>query len=191
MMSRTVGLFVAALSCLVLVACSGQTAQPPPATTDADSSATATASANAPITTGCYGVGQIPDLSGVPTAAFGAALDVQITDADYQVRIDPPEESQHPDLPKGSDEEILVLMITVTGTSGTLAHLDASAFQVFDTAGRFCIVPEDQVGYPLLAADSLTAGAQSVGSIGLQAMRNTRDFVVVHLVDGAPVAAWH
>ena len=42
-------------------------------------------------------------------------------------------------------------MITVTGTSGTLAHLDASAFQVFDTAGRFCIVPEDQVGYPLLA----------------------------------------
>src|SRR4051794_29559444 len=117
MMSRTVGSLVAALGSLVLAACAGQTAPPPATTTNADSSATAPASSDGS-STGCRGVGLMPDLSGVPTAAFGAPLDVQTSDAGYQLQVDPAEESQHPDLPKGSDEEILVLMITVTATTG-------------------------------------------------------------------------
>ena len=188
MRRHRIGAFAAALSCcLVLAGCaSTATDAPTPTTTSSEAGATAPSPASA----GCSGVGDMPDLTTVPTGTFGASLDVKSAGAGYQVLVDPPEESQHPDLPRGSAEEILVIPIVVTGTQGTVAEMDASAFHVFDGAGRLCIVPEDQVGYPLLDVQGLAPGQQSVGSIGVQAVRDTREFIVVHVADGAPVAVW-
>jgi len=187
MKARRIGALAAALSCcLVLGACANTAGDAPSSTTTSES----VAPAPPPASAGCSGVGDMPDLTAVPTGTFGASLDVTSAGAGYKVLVDPPEESQHPDLPRGSAEEILVIPIVVTGTQGTVAEMDASAFHVFDSAGRLCIVPEDQVGYPLLDVQGLAPGQQSVGSIGVQAARGTRDFIVVHVAGGAPVAVW-
>ena len=187
MRPRRIGAFAAVLSCcLGLAACTSTAADAPTPTTTSGAVATAPSPASA----GCSGVGDMPDLTAVPTGTFGASLDVTSAGAGYKVLVDPPEESQHPDLPRGSAEEILVIPIVVTGTQGTVAEMDASAFHVFDSAGRPCIVPEDQVGYPVLDVQGLAPGQESVGSIGVLATRDTRDFIVVHVADGAPVAVW-
>ena len=38
--------------------------------------------------------------------------------------------------------------------------------------------------------EAVTLARREVGSIGVLATRDTRDFIVVHVADGAPVAVW-
>ena len=181
----------AALSCLVLAACSEhRRSRPPPHDRRPRASATATASGVAPITTGCSGVGQIAGPDRRPDRTFGAELDVKSADAGYQVLVDPPEESQHPDLPQRQRR----------GDPGHPDHRHRHPGHA-GPDGRLRVPSVRQRGpvlhraggpgrLPAARRDRLAAGAQSVGSIGCRPMRDTRDFVVVHVADGAPVAVW-
>ncbi len=145
--------------------------------------------ASSPAPPGCFGVGDQPAVDGVPSAGYGAQLAIDTGSNSYTVRVGPAEESQHSDLPPGSDQEILVLPVAVAVTNGS-AVVDEDTFEVYDAAGRRCIVPEDQVGYPLLPSISQRAGMAVEGTVGVLAMRNTRSFTVVQVVAGEPVAVW-